>query len=95
MSYSLCPYRLLLTGLLHPWDSPGKNTGVGSHALLQGTFLTQGSNLRLQHWRAGFSPLSTWEPRLKPGPQQVCSPHGSFMVEILPNIGLEETWEPN
>ena len=25
-------------------DSPGKNTGVGSHSLLQGIFLTQGSN---------------------------------------------------
>jgi len=25
-------------------NSPGKNTGVGSHALLQGIFLTQGSN---------------------------------------------------
>ena len=23
------------TGLLHPWDSPGKNTGVGCHFLLQ------------------------------------------------------------
>ena len=27
------------------WDSPGKNTGVGCHFLLQGTFPTQGSNL--------------------------------------------------
>jgi len=26
------------------WDSPGKNTGVGCHALLQEIFLTQGSN---------------------------------------------------
>ena len=26
-------------------DSPGENTGVGCHALLQGIFLTQGSNL--------------------------------------------------
>ena len=26
-------------------DSPGKNTGVGSHALLKGIFPTQGSNL--------------------------------------------------
>ena len=26
-------------------DSPGKNTGVGCHALLQGIFLTQGSHL--------------------------------------------------
>ena len=24
-----------------PWDSPDKNTGVGSHSLLQGIFLTQ------------------------------------------------------
>ena len=27
-----------------PWNSPGKNTGVGCHALLQGIFPTQGSN---------------------------------------------------
>ena len=27
--------------LLYPWDSPGKNTGVGCHFLLQGTFPTQ------------------------------------------------------
>ena len=30
-------------------DSPGKNTGVGCHALLQGIFPTQGSNPCLQH----------------------------------------------
>ena len=34
-----------------PWNSPGKNTGVGCHVLLQGLFLTQGSNPSLQHWR--------------------------------------------
>jgi len=28
-------------------DFPGKNTGVGFHALLQGIFLTQGSNPHL------------------------------------------------
>ena len=32
-------------------DSPGKNTGVGGHALLQGIFPTQGSNLGLSHCR--------------------------------------------
>ena len=32
-------------------DSPGKNTGVGCHALLQGIFLTQGSNSGLLHCR--------------------------------------------
>ena len=37
------------TRLLCPWDSPGKNTGVGCHFLLQGIFPTQGSNLHLLH----------------------------------------------
>ena len=32
-------------------DSPDKNTGVGSHALLQGIFPTQGSNPGLPHCR--------------------------------------------
>ena len=32
-------------------DSPGKNTGVGCHAILQGIFLTQGSNPGLPHFR--------------------------------------------
>ena len=42
-------------------DSPGKNTGVGGHALLQGIFPTQGLNLGLLgllHWQADSSPLS-------------------------------------
>ena len=30
-----------------PWNSPGENTGVGCHSLLQGIFLTQGWNLSL------------------------------------------------
>ena len=32
-------------------DSPGKNTGVGCHAFLQGIFPTQGLNIGLSHWR--------------------------------------------
>ena len=38
---------------------PGKDTGVGGHALLQGSFLTQGSNphlLCLLLWQVGPSP---------------------------------------
>ena len=34
--------------LLQPWDSPGKNTGVGCHFLLQGIFPTQGLNPRIE-----------------------------------------------
>ena len=42
--------------LLCPWD----NTGVGCHVLLQGIFLTQGSNphfLHLLHWQEDSWPL--------------------------------------
>ena len=40
-----------LTRLLCPWNSPGKNTGVGCHSLLQGIFPTQEQNLGLLHCR--------------------------------------------
>ena len=57
---------------LCPWDSPGKNTGVGCHALLQAIFPIQGSNpclLRLLHWQAGSLPPAP------PGkPPSVCPP---------------------
>ena len=36
---TLWPQGLWPTSLLCPWDSPGKNTGVGSHSFLQGVFL--------------------------------------------------------
>ena len=51
MPDSLRPHALWPTRLLCPWDSPGKNTGVGCHFLLQGIFPTQGSNLGLPHCR--------------------------------------------
>ena len=35
MSNSVLPHRRKPTRLPHPWDSPGKNTGVGFHFLLQ------------------------------------------------------------
>ena len=35
VSDSVQPHRWQPTRLLHPWDSPGKNTGVGCHFLLQ------------------------------------------------------------
>ena len=46
------------------WDFPGKNTGVGCHALLQGIFLTQGLNLHLLHCR---KILYNWALREFPG----------------------------
>ena len=50
MDYSLCP-----------WDSPGKNTGVGFSACLQGIFKTQGLKPRILcvlHWHSGSLPLA-------------------------------------
>ena len=44
-----------------PGDSSGKNTGVGCHALLQGIFLTQGSNPGIPHCRWIFSNWVTRE----------------------------------
>jgi len=44
MSDSLRPH-----GLDSSWNSPGKNTGVGSPSLLQEIFPTQGSNPGLLH----------------------------------------------
>ena len=48
--------------------SPGKNTGVGCHALLQGIFPTQGSNLHLLcllRWQAGSLALDLGTPTLQ------------------------------
>ena len=47
VSYSFWLYGLQPARLLCPRDSPGQNTGVGCHALLQGIFPTPGSNSRL------------------------------------------------
>ena len=56
MSDSLRPHGPYPTRLLHPWDFPGKSTGVGCHFLLQRIFLTQGTNLGLPHCRQTSEP---------------------------------------
>ena len=43
-SHSVVSNCLRPHGLYNPWNSPGQNTGVGSLSLLQGIFLSQGSN---------------------------------------------------
>jgi len=55
---SIFPSIRVLARLLHPWNSPGKTTRVGSHSLLQGIFPTQGSNPGLPHCRRILYPLS-------------------------------------
>ena len=77
------PCGLQPPGPLCPWDSPGKNTGVGCYFLLQGIFPTQGSNpnlvsqedsLALSHQGSldlGFRPLRRGSslPYLFSGPE--------------------------
>ena len=58
MSDSLAPHWLYLGRFHCPWNSPGKNIGVGSHSLLHKIFLTQGSNPGLPHCRQILYPLS-------------------------------------
>ena len=65
MSDSSQPRGLWPARLLCPWDSPGKNTGVGCHALLPGIFLTQGSNSGLLHCRLILHHLSHQGSQIK------------------------------
>ena len=64
VSDSLRPHELYPTRLLHPWDFPGKNTGVGYHFLLQEIFPTQGLNRGLPHCRQTLYRLSHLGPHL-------------------------------
>ena len=64
------PHGLQPTGLLHPWDFPGKSTGVGCHCLHEDKGIIETVYLRL-----GLEP--TWLG-LKPGQNPVwdSNPHG-------------------
>ena len=52
---TLATHGLQPSRFLCPWDSPGKNTGVGFHFLLQGIFPTQESNPGLLHCSGFFT----------------------------------------
>ena len=62
--HSLRPRGLQPTRLLCPWDSPGRNTGVGCHFLLQGLFPTPGLNpgvLRPLRWQVDLYHCAHWK----------------------------------
>ena len=66
MSSSLQPPGLQPTRLFCPWDYPSKNIGIGCHFLLQGIFLTHGSNLHLLCLLTMAGGFFTTEPPGKP-----------------------------
>ena len=74
VSNSVRPHRRQPTSLSHPWDSPGKNTGVGCH------FLLQCMKVKSEREVAQSCPaLSDPMDRSLPG----SSIHGSFQARVL------------
>ena len=82
MSDFLLPLGLQPTRLLCPWNSPGKNTGVGCHALLQGIFLSQGSNLHASPATAGG--FYSTEP---PGKSLLCENTAKSQTSMNQEVG--------
>ena len=89
---TLRPHRWQPTRLLCPWDSLGKNTGVGCHVLLQGIFPTQGSNPMshvscIARWI--LYPRTTWEALAKlTGLRltRVCSSAAAKLLQSCPTL---------
>ena len=93
MSDSVQPHRQPPSRLLRPWDSPGKNTGVGCHFLLQCMKAKSESEV-------AQSCLTLSDP-------MDCSPpgssvHGIFQARLpewgaiaSPNISVLNRWQEN
>ena len=74
MSDSVWPHRWQPTRLPHPWDSPGKNTGVGCHFLLQCMKVKSESEVA-QSCPTLSNPMDCSPPR--------SSVHGIFQARVL------------
>ena len=87
MSNSLPPHGLQPSRLLCARDFAGRNSGVGSHSLFQGIFLTQGWNLILLyflHCRQILYPWASREALIIYAPDQNSSGKmGHTQLEIL------------
>ena len=94
------PWTVAHQASLCPWDSAGKNTGVGCHALLWGIFPTQGSNLHLL-WLLPFRQiLYHWAPReacLPPPSSHLIlntSPKRTQLLQVPKHLLAQETQSP-
>ena len=81
LSDSLQPHELYPIRLLCPWDSPGKDTGVGCQALLHRIVPAKGSNAHLPASPALQADSLPTEPRGKPDTQQALDKY--LINEIL------------
>ena len=75
VSDSLRPHRRQPTRLPHPWDSPGKNTGVGCHFLLQSKKVKSESKVA-QSCPTLSDPIMDCSP-------PASSVHGSYQARVL------------
>ena len=81
VSDSFQHHELYLQGSSCSWDSPGKNTGVGCHTLLQGICPSQGSNPGIPHCRWILYHLShQGSPRIA-GVGTLSLLHGIFLIQ--------------
>ena len=80
MSDSYGPHRRQPTRLPRPWDSPGKNTGVGCHFLLQRMKVKSESEVP-QSCPTPSDPMDCSAPG--------SSFHGIFQARVLPLGGLQ------
>ena len=74
---ALRPHGLQFTSLLCPWNSPGKNVGVGCHLFLQEISPAQGSNPSLLQYRQVLYHLSHQE-----------SPQIDYFITVLEMLHL-------
>ena len=78
---SVGPHRQQPTRLHHPWDSPGKNTGVGCHFLLQCMKVKSESEIA-QSCPNLSDPMDCSPPGF--------SVHGNFQARVLEWGAIEE-----
>ena len=76
MSGSVRPHRRQPTRFPRPWDSPGKNTGVGCH------FLLQCMKVKSEKWKWNLSVYPTLSDPMDCSPPG-SSVHGVFQARVL------------
>ena len=81
---SLRPHELYPTRLPYPWDSRGKNTGVGCHFFLQGNLPDPGIKILSPGSPALVGRLFPTEPPGKP-----------LFISVIPKFGLSRSTDEN
>ena len=85
MSNSVRPQRQQPTRLPRPWDSPGKNPGVGCHFLLQHMKVKSESEVAQSCWTPS-DPMDSSPPG--------SSVHGIFQARVLEWVPLPSPFSP-